>query len=380
MDAKQRPPVVLVADDEPGQRLLLRETLAQHDYQVVEAANGIEAIARFEEFLPDLLLLDVMMPEMGGFDVCKILRGRPEGRHVPIVMVTGLDDTDSIHRAYEIGATDFMTKPINWSLLVQQVRYILRGANNERLLRKAMRAAEAASRAKSGFLATMSHELRTPLNAIIGFSEVIMASSTVDNASKGYAADIHQSGRHLHRIIGDILDIAQIDADEVTVQFAPMDVGRALQSVVSEAQQSAAEADITFDADLPPDPMVIAADERRFKQVIEAVLSNAVKFTPAGGRISFKASLEDDDFRIVCSDTGIGIPTDQLDLITQPFYQVDSRLSRTHEGSGLGLAIVKAFVAAWGGTLDLKSSVDGGTTVTIHHPAEMASPALQAAS
>src|SRR5712692_6924102 len=144
---------ILIVDDDPVVRSLMRATLENDNFEVIEAVDGVEGCQLYEEHHPDLLLVDVMMPRMDGFELCRELRGRLASAFVPIVVATSLDDVPSIARAYEAGATDFIPKPINWLVLNHRIRYILR-----------------ASRSKSEFLANMSHELRTPLNAIIGFS------------------------------------------------------------------------------------------------------------------------------------------------------------------------------------------------------------------
>src|SRR5712691_2941607 len=171
---------ILIVDDDPIVRSLLRATLENDGFAVIEADDGIEGCRLYEECRPDLLLVDVVMPRMDGYELCRELRSRTGSAFVPIVVATSLDDIPSIARAYDAGATDFLPKPINWLVLNHRIRYILRASrafdevrrNQERLI-AAKEAAEAANRAKSEFLANMSHELRTPLNAIIGFSDMM---------------------------------------------------------------------------------------------------------------------------------------------------------------------------------------------------------------
>src|SRR5437588_3678572 len=168
---------ILVVDDDPIVRSIMRATLRTDGFAVFEAADGEEGCRLWEEHRPDLLLVDLVMLRMDGYELCRNLRSRPESAYVPIVVATSLDDVPSIARAYDAGATDFIPKPLNWLVLNHRVRYILRASraleevrrDQERLI-AAKEAAEAADRAKGSHPATMSHELRTPLNAIIGFS------------------------------------------------------------------------------------------------------------------------------------------------------------------------------------------------------------------
>src|SRR5206468_2701488 len=187
----------------------------------------------YEERRPDLLLVDVIMPRMDGFELCRELRSRLASAYVPIVVATGLDDVPSITRAYDAGATDFIPKPVNWLVLNHRIRYILRASRafeelrrNQQHLIAAKDAAEAASRSKSEFLANMSHELRTPLNAIIGFSGMMSDRmfGPLDEKYHEYANIIGTSGQHLLAIITDILDLARADADKLLLAEEEVDI------------------------------------------------------------------------------------------------------------------------------------------------------------
>src|SRR4029077_5119492 len=181
--------------------------------------------------------VDVVMPRMDGFELCRELRGRLASAYVPIVVATGLDDVPSITRAYDAGATDFIPKPVNWLVLNHRVRYILRASRafqelrrNQEHLIAAKEAAEAANQSKSEFLANMSHELRTPLNAIIGFSGMMSDHmfGPLDEKYAEYAAVVGDSGRHLLAIINDILDLARADANRLVVAEEEVQISRVI--------------------------------------------------------------------------------------------------------------------------------------------------------
>src|SRR4051794_14340676 len=246
---------ILVVDDDPVVCSLMRATLERDGFTVIEAGDGVEGCRLYAEHQPDLLLVDVVMPHMDGYQLCRELRSRPESAYVPIVVSTSLDDLPSIARAYDAGATDFIPKPVNWVILSHRVRYILRASrafevlrrNQERLI-AAKEAAEAASRAKSEFLANMSHELRTPLNAIIGFSG--MMSDRMFGPLNGkyleYANIIGSSGQHLLAIITDILDLAKADADRMLLSEEELDIGEVVKLGSQIVQDMAARAQIDF--------------------------------------------------------------------------------------------------------------------------------------
>src|SRR5437764_2225161 len=224
---------ILVVDDDPVVCSLMRATLERDGFTVIEAGDGVEGCRLYNEHRPDLLLVDVVMPRMDGYELCRELRSRPESAYVPIVVSTSLDDLPSIARAYDAGATDFIPKPVNWLVLNHRVRYILRASrafeelrrNQERLI-AAQEAAETASRAKSEFLANMSHELRTPLNAIIGFSGMMSDRmfGALNDKYIEYASMIGSSGQHLLAIITEILDLAKADAGRLMLAEEALEI------------------------------------------------------------------------------------------------------------------------------------------------------------
>src|SRR5947207_10594219 len=285
---------ILVVDDDPVVRSLMRATLENDNFEVIEAGDGVEGCRLYEERRPDLLLVDVIMPRMDGFELCRELRGRLASAYVPIVVATGLDDVPSITRAYDAGATDFIPKPVNWLVLNHRVRYILRASRafeelrrNQAHLIAAKDAAEAASRAKSEFLANMSHELRTPLNAIIGFSGIMSDRmfGPLDEKYAEYAAVIGDSGRHLLAIITDILDVSQSDADRMMLAEERVAIEDVVELGSKIVEDMARRADIEFVSKMEDGLPPVVADPAKLTQILVNLLSNAVKFTSAGGKV-----------------------------------------------------------------------------------------------
>ncbi len=237
---------------------------------------------------------------------------------------------------------------------------------------RAALAAQAASRAKSHFLATVSHELRTPLNAILGFSEII-AGQVYGAVGHGkyleYAQDIHASGQHLLELIDEILDISKIEAGKLDMAPTDLDVRRLLETCVRLLRVRAAERGLELVLRVAPDTPTVHADERAFKQIIFNLLTNAIKFTPSGGTVGVATRrMDESHLEVTVSDTGIGIPNDQIERVLRPFEQIDNRYSREAGGTGLGLSLVKSLVELHGGTLTIDSTVDVGTTVTVAFP------------
>lgn len=246
---------------------------------------------------------------------------------------------------------------------------------HEKSLRAAKETAEQAYASKTRFLANMSHELRTPLNAVIGFSEMIqrqLLGPLGNNRYLEYIGGIRQSGEHLLNLINDILDMSKIEIGKYELYIEGINVGKTIQLALHMVESRAHESQIKLVADKIPENLQISADRRAVMQVLLNLLSNAVKFTPAGGTIEVSCEELQNGVQITVKDTGIGIPKDKIDIVTLPFEQVDSELTRQHEGSGLGLAITKELVGLHGGTLKIESDVGKGTTVTVNLPFEVA--------
>ncbi|HEY4344719.1 MAG TPA: HAMP domain-containing sensor histidine kinase [Parvibaculum sp.] len=239
---------------------------------------------------------------------------------------------------------------------------------SERLLSRS----EAANRAKNDFLAIMSHELRTPLNAIIGFSEIIanqMFGPVGQEKYADYAGDIRSSGTHLLSIINDILDISKAEAGKLQLEEEPIDPVEALNRSMRMFRQRASEIGVELSFRVRDDIPWIIADPRLFNQVAINLTSNALKFTPEGGRVWIEIGIDaSGNFTLKVRDTGIGIKAADMKRVFEPFVQVENAMSRTHQGTGLGLPLVRKIMGLHGGSVELESIVNEGTTVTATFP------------
>ncbi len=242
----------------------------------------------------------------------------------------------------------------------------------DKLLREAKNQAEQTSRAKSDFLATMSHELRTPLNAIIGFSELIAAETfgPITPRYVEYARDIHTSGNHLLDIINDILDLSKIEAGKLELSEDAVDIGRVADACIRLVEARAQQNGIALRRDIAPGLPALRADARAVKQILLNLMSNAIKFTPEGGRVTFTAGLAGDGgLQAIVADTGIGMKPEDVPRALEPFAQIESTLTRRFEGTGLGLPLCRRLAELHGGTLTLESELGRGTAVTVTFPA-----------
>jgi signal transduction histidine kinase len=229
-------------------------------------------------------------------------------------------------------------------------------------LQRVYRELETASRHKSDFLATMSHELRTPLNAIIGFSEVLHEQmfGELNERQLAYVDDVLQAGRHLLSLINDVLDLAKIEAGKMELELSQVALPELLRSAVSMHSEQASRGDVELRLLAEPEQITINADERRLRQIVFNLVSNAVKFTPADGRVDVSARLEDGQVEIAVADTGPGIAADDLETIFEEFEQAGD--GRQADGTGLGLPLSRKLVELHGGRLWVQSEVGHGST------------------
>jgi signal transduction histidine kinase len=368
--ARRSMPLVLVIDDDEMQRFLYREALEPAGLEIVEANSGRTAIAIFGEVRPDVVLLDVLMPEMNGFDTCRAIRAMPIGTTIPILMATGLDDIESIELSYQAGATDFISKPINWALLPHRVQYALRADELLTSLEAARDKAQAADRAKTAFLAAMSHEFRTPLNAIIGFAEIISNQVFGQIANERYleaSRNILEAGERLSNTATDVLTISQLESGSYPLNRDVFDLCALVRSVLSSFYQDAAAIgrEVRFDA--MAESIEMFGDERAVQKMLFKLLSNAAKFSGKETPISVILDYgPDGNCRLTVEDQGVGMNAEEVILAVQPFQQVDNRLARIAEGTGLGLSITQKLIEAHNGNLGIVSVPMKGTRVTLN--------------
>jgi cell cycle sensor histidine kinase DivJ len=231
---------------------------------------------------------------------------------------------------------------------------------------------ERASAAKSHFVATMSHELRTPLNAIIGLSDMLTNESLELGSGRRseYAKLINDSGRHLLLVVNGILDVSKMETGNFEITPQPFAPAPEIESCTDLLALKAQEAGVELSMRLGPDLPEVTADRRAFNQILINLISNAVKFTPHGGRVTVSAQRDGPNLTVTVEDTGIGIGDTDLSRLGEAFFQARTSCDRRHDGSGLGLSIVKGLVRLHGGEVDIQSRLGEGTRVTVRLPLE----------
>lgn len=357
----------LLAVDDESQTLVQLAGLLESEYQLLIAKDGARAIELAIREKPDLILLDVVMPEMDGYEVCRRLKSDPRTQDIMVIFLTVRDDPSHEARGLEVGAMDYLFKPISPPLLFTRVRNALRLKASYDALMAAKLAAESASRAKSAFLANMSHELRTPMNAIMGLTHLAQRNA-VDPKLRDQLGKIATASKHLLGVINDVLDISKIEANRLELHLSTFTLGDVVRSARNLVDKSAADKGLRLRIDVSAEDAqtVLRGDTVRLRQVLLNLISNAIKFTDVG-LIQVRLQLEPDGARSVLlraevQDSGIGIAPADQSRIFDAFEQSDVTLTQRLGGTGLGLAICKLLVQAMGGQIGVESTPGQGST------------------
>lgn len=386
---------ILIVDDTLESLQLLSTTLSEQGYKVRGAAKGKMAIRTAALSPPDLILLDIKMPEMNGYEVCEELKAEEKTSNIPVIFISALDEVIDKVRAFKVGGVDYITKPfqveevlarIEHQLMIRRLSRQLQAQNEQLQLeiqerKKAEEAAAAANRAKSEFLANMSHEFRTPLNIILGFTQVMNRNHQLSSEQRECLEMIGHSGQHLLELINDVLDLSKIESGLIILDESSFDLYRLLDNLETMFQVKAEQKNIQLLFNVQSNvPQYVRTDLKKLRVCLINLLSNAIKFTEYGNvtlRVERKVGSEQGEARntpdnqllssaspsliFIVEDTGCGIAPEDISSLFDAFVQTE-RGRKSAEGTGLGLTITKKFVQLMGGDIQVSSAVGEGTT------------------
>ena len=369
---------LLIVDDDTSNLMELLHIL-QAEYKIYTAKNGASAIKRAEKIIPDLILLDIIMPEMNGFEVLGKLKESEITKDIPIIFITGASDGNSESTGLSLGAVDYIRKPFDHMVVNLRVRHQIQIINLKRHLRHAAQTAEMASRTKSAFLANMSHEIRTPMNAILGITDIMMHKSDLSEDAKENLIKIHSSCDFLLGIINDILDLSKIEAGKMELNPAEYSVASLINDAVHLNVMRIGSKPIEFILNIEECILSkLIGDELRIKQILNNLLSNAFKYTEEGNvtlSIACEYAHELSEIggkkvmlTISVSDTGFGMTDIQLEQIYDKYSRFTKESHQIVEGTGLGLSITQQLVLQMEGEINVNSKPNSGTVVFVKFP------------
>ena len=356
---------ILIIDDEPNNITALTEIL-ENDYDIFAVVDSTEAFETVNEVKPSVILLDIIMPEMDGYEVISRLKATEETRDIPVIFITGLYGVEAEEQGLALGAADYIPKPFHAPIVRLRVKNQIRimeryaierdlntvlklqsdlVAANE-LAKKNKESAEHANRVKSEFLSRMSHEMRTPLNAIMGMTQIIRAKGLPDKF-KEYTNQIDVASSHLLGLIEDVLDMSSMEFGAFKLTESEFNFHTMIKSVIQKVEYNAAGKKQKMTTHIEPSlNTTFIGDENHLRRVILSLLGNAVKFTPDWGIIEFYASFHEEEennviLQITVSDNGIGISEEEKYRLFDLFEQADGSRTREQQGLGIGLALAK---------------------------------------
>lgn len=401
---------VLIVDDVDENVDILRRQLLKNDFDIDVAYDGETALKQISIQRPDLVLLDLVMSGMSGMEVLKRIRTAYSSFHLPVIMISAVSEADSVIKAFELGASDYIVKPFNSKVVMARVRgqierlqairaleTLMAGAGerdgeaplaedgfaqaalvrdaiaarkaSEASLRDALEKAEAASRAKRAFLSNMCHELRTPLNAIIGFSDILYGEISGEQAD--YIRHINKGGEHLLSILDALIRMSELERAPLVLKKARIGVRELIVDAVEILQHASRDKNLNILVDDDAEDMDLFADVAVVRQALINIVSNAVKFSPENGDINISFERRGSGrLAVLVEDRGVGFGEAELDELGEPFARGDFKYAGQYEGVGLGLPIAKRFIEAHDGEVRLENRRHGGARVIILLPLE----------
>jgi signal transduction histidine kinase len=339
-------PSILIVDDMPANVLLLVRMLSERGYNTRPVLSGKLALQAAREDPPDLILLDINMPEMNGFDVCEQLKAEVALKNIPVIFISALNETIDKVKAFRVGGVDYVTKPFQFEEVYARVQTHLHLRHLEIL--------------RDDLTHMVVHDLSNPLLVIFGLLDVLefQEAPNLSSSTREFVTLARLCAEELRNIISSILDVSKIGAGEMRLHCEPCDLGVLIRAMLSTTHLLPGSRSVRFIA--PESPLFVMADVCLVRRVLQNLISNAVSYTPSGGEVLIDLTPSLNEARVSVTDSGPGIALEYHQRIFEKFGQVEDQSNRT--GTGLGLTFCKLAIDALGGSIGLESEVGKGST------------------
>jgi len=372
-DVADHPARILIVDDERHNRDVLQAMLALEGFDLQTAASGEEALAMLAQEPPDLILLDIMMPGVDGYEVASRIKANAATRHIPIIMVSALDGHDAKMGGLGAGVEGFLTKPVDRAEMCAGVRNLLRLKVHGDYYAQQAESRKEQVRFQDEFLSNVSHELRSPLSAIKQFTTILLngVAGELNQEQRRYQQIVLKNVGQLQSMIDDLLEVTRLEAGKLTIEPVRLSVAEAVTDTLDTLRETARAKGVGLSCNLPADLAPVHADRIRLRQILIILLDNAIKFTPTGGTVAIRARPLPDDPRFVVvevSDSGCGVSPEVAGRLFDRLYQAADHGQGSRKGLGLGLHICKGLVTRQGGRIWLEPRATQGSTFAFTLP------------
>ncbi len=355
---------ILIVDDTPANLRVLSRLLTDNGYKARPVPNGTLAIEAARAAPPDLILLDIRMPDMDGYEVCGRLKDDALCRDIPVIFISALNEVEDKVRGFEVGGVDFITKPFQEGEVLIRLKTHLTIRRQQEQLQEQYDKLRELEIMRETLTQMIVHDLNNPLQVILGFGQLLsdrLRSNDTQKASE-YAESMVSSAKVIIDMIRAILDVGKLENNEMSLNLSAVDVAAAVADTTHGVQPLLDQVDLQIHQTIPDDLPQLYADGELFARILVNMIGNAIKFSPQGGTITVSAARQDENVRISVSDQGPGIPEEYRSRIFDKYGQVESCKSGKKYSTGLGLAFCKMAVEAHGGEIGVENREGGGST------------------
>ena len=360
---------ILIVDDVVSNVLLLKILLANEKFQVCTANNGTSCIEQARKELPDLILLDVMMPDISGFDAAVVLKKDPLTKEIPIIFLTALNTPADLVHGFKVGASDFLTKPFNKEELVMRVMQQISLVAAKRIIEQQNAELRATLSNRDKMYSVIAHDLRSPMASIRMVLNLVVASCSPEQVGPELFELLDKANREseeVHDLLDNLLKWTKSQTGRLSVVIQDLDLNDIIPGVVDIFEMIAATKHIKLDLQMPQEPVIVTADNDMMKTVLRNFLSNAIKFSSENSSIEIATEVEGDFAKVSVRDHGVGIAADRIGSI---FHKGETTYGTGgEEGSGLGLQLCQDFARKNGGDCFVESTEGEGSTFSFTIP------------